>query len=413
MTDAHRAFIDDTIEVQPSGDGLLAGMTFAVKDVFHVRGHVNAAGNPDWLRTHQGPERHAVVIDRLLASGATLTGMTHTDELMYSLNGENVHYGTPLNPAAPGRIPGGSSSGSAVAVAGGYVRFAIGTDTGGSVRVPACYCGLYGFRPTHDAVSLEGVIPLAPSFDTVGWFARDAETLRAVGEALLPGEPVPAGAVGKDADRAIASPFRRLIVAQDAWELAEQDTADAWAGKLASLEAEFGERISERIAPEGLAEWMINFRVLQGLEIRSAHGAWIDEVRPVFAPDIAGRMEWTRQLRPEEEAPARRQREARRARLEELLGDDAILIVPTAPGAAPRIGEEAEALERYRFRLLQLTAIAGLAGLPQLTIPGKNASGLPIGLSVIAPAGFDRELLNWAARSAEKRGVSNDFGHAV
>ncbi|SEO76607.1 amidase [Paenibacillus sp. OV219] len=409
MKDVHRAFIDASVKAEPTGDGVLDGMTFAVKDVFHVRGHANAAGNPDWLRTHPSAERHAAVIERLLAAGATLTGVTHTDELMYSLNGENVHYGTPVNPADPERIPGGSSSGSAVAVAGGYVRFAIGTDTGGSVRVPASYCGIYGFRPTHDAVSLEGVIPLAPSFDTVGWFARDAQTLRAVGQALLLREPERVSG----ADIAPSSPFRRLIFAQDAWELVQRETTDAWAATLARLEAEFGNRTSEIIAPEGLAEWMTNFRVLQGLEIRRAHGAWIEDVQPLFAPDIAGRMEWTRHLRLEEEAPARRQREERRARLAELLGDDAILVVPTAPGAAPRIGEEYEVLERYRYRLLQLTAISGLAGLPQLTIPGANASGLPIGLSFIAPAGFDRELLNWAVQLDEKRGNSYDTGHAV
>ena len=168
-----------------SETGSLAGLSLAVKDVFHIKGYRTGAGNPDWLRTHPAVETTAPVVQRLLDAGAHIVGKTHTDELAYSLNGENVHYGTPVNPNAAGRIPGGSSSGSAAAVAGGLVDFAIGTDCGGSVRLPASYCGIFGFRPTHGRIPLDGIVPLASSFDTVGWFTRNARLLEKVGRVLL------------------------------------------------------------------------------------------------------------------------------------------------------------------------------------------------------------------------------------
>jgi amidase len=161
--------------------GPLAGLTFGVKDIYDIAGHKSGFGSPDWLRTHDAAARTAPVVQRLLDAGADMVGKTHTDEITWSLNGENAHYGTPVNVNAPGRIPGGSSSGSAAAVAGGLCDFALGSDTGGSVRAPASFCGIYGIRPTHGRVSLEGACPLAPSFDTCGWFARSAEVLERVG----------------------------------------------------------------------------------------------------------------------------------------------------------------------------------------------------------------------------------------
>src|SRR6266542_391068 len=123
--------------------GPLAGLTFAAKDLLDIVGYVVCAGNPDWLRTHAPAEKTAPVVQALLEAGATLVGKTITDELAFSMSGENIHYGTPLNPAEPERIPGGSSSGSASATASRLVDFALGTDTSGSIRVPASYCGLF------------------------------------------------------------------------------------------------------------------------------------------------------------------------------------------------------------------------------------------------------------------------------
>lgn len=185
LDNRYGAFIDPELTVESLGSGILDGLTFAVKDVFAVAGHSSSAGNPDWLHSHHPSTEHAVAVHRLLLSGATLRGAAHTDELMYSLGGENHHFGTPINPRAVGRIPGGSSSGSAVAVASGSVDFALGTDTGGSIRVPSSYCGVYGFRPTHGAVDFQGVIPLSPAFDTIGWMSDRLDVLQKVGEVLL------------------------------------------------------------------------------------------------------------------------------------------------------------------------------------------------------------------------------------
>ncbi len=158
----------------PTGRGPLSGLTFAVKDFIDVAGCRTGGGNPDWLAGHPVAARSAAVVETLLGAGARLVGKTNMDELAFSLEGANAHYGTPVNPVCPDRLPGGSSSGSAVAVAAGLVDFALGTDTGGSVRVPASFTGIFGFRPTHGRVSTVGVAPFSPSYDTIGWLARDA-----------------------------------------------------------------------------------------------------------------------------------------------------------------------------------------------------------------------------------------------
>ena len=178
------AFVE-TFELAPTADGPLAGLSFAVKDLIDVADRLTGCGNPTWRDTHPPAAVHAVCVEQLLAAGAHAVGKTVTDELAFSLIGENHFYGTPLNAAAPNRVPGGSSSGSASAVACGLADFALGTDTGGSVRVPASNCGIWGLRTSHGFVSVAGVMPFAPTFDTVGILARSAEVLRRAAEVLL------------------------------------------------------------------------------------------------------------------------------------------------------------------------------------------------------------------------------------
>ncbi|MFD1953485.1 amidase [Paenibacillus thailandensis] len=394
MNDSWNAFFREDIQLEATGDGVLNGLSFGLKDVFAVKGHVSGAGNPDWLRTHGPSERNAAVVNKLLAEGARLRGMTHTDELMYSLNGQNYHYGTPINPKAPDRLPGGSSSGSAVAVAAGLADFAIGTDTGGSVRVPSAYCGIYGMRPTHGAVSADGLIPLAPSFDTVGWMAGDAATLRRVGEALLE----------REEERHDAS-FRRLLLPAEAWAMAEPACADKLKPFLPHLSERLPETSEVSIAPEGLDEWMRVFRIIQGIEIWENHGDWITKESPVFEPSIADRFDWTRTLkRGESEGELRLWRDIR-ARLRELLGEDGLMVLPTIPGSPPRRDISGTENEERRSRTMKLSCIAGLSGLPQISIPAAVSEGAPVGLSVIAGAGQDSKLLrfveSWAGQHAE------------
>ncbi|OBZ19013.1 amidase [Bacillus sp. FJAT-27264] len=382
MQPEYNAFVKEDLVVEPSGSGILSGLQFAAKDVFSVAGHRNTAGNPDWLRTHEAADRHAEAIERTLQNGAKLGGMTQTDELMFSLNGENTHYGTPVNPRAPGRIPGGSSSGSAVAVAAGVCDFALGTDTGGSVRIPSAYCGIYGIRPTHGRVSLSGVIPLADSFDTVGWMGRSADVLHRVGQALL------------GVDEPVAKGFERMILPNEAWSITEPSCRQTVASDLPLLQSRLASSEFE-IAPEGLQAWVDTFRTIQGYEIWQNHGEWITREKPNFGPGIAERFAWTSTLLREEFDRCIALRAVIRSRMTKLLGEDGLLVIPTAPCAAPVAGLHGEEVERTRARVMQLSCIAGLCGFPQVTVPYIDGEGWPVGLSFIAGPGRDLALLRW------------------
>jgi amidase len=384
MHDPLNAFCRHTHVALPgSGAGPLLGLTFAVKDVFDIAGHRTGNGNPVWLETHPPAERTAFAVQRLLDAGARMVGKTHTDDMAYSLNGENVHYGTPVNPVAPGRIPGGSSSGSAAAVAGRLADFALGTDCGGSVRLPASYCGLYGLRPTHGLVPADGVVPLASSFDTVGWFARDAALMRRIGDVLLP--------------RAPAWEPKRLLIAPEAFAAAGSPVTEALLDGVEKLKADLATSEEAQIYTGDPSDWSQMFRILQGAEVAAQHGAWIDRHKPTFGPGVHERFEWTRTIDPAEVAAAKPKREAVARHMDALLRDDALICLPAAPGIAPKLKTPGQELEPFRARAFVLLAIAGLARLPQLTLPAATIDGCPIGLSLIAPRGRDRALLDWVA----------------
>lgn len=402
------AFIDPQLTVGCLGNGILDGLTFAVKDVYAVAGHSSSAGNPDWLRSHNPSKEHAAVVRQLLQSGATLRGATHTDELMYSLGGENHHYGTPINPRATGCIPGGSSSGSAVAVASGSVDFALGTDTGGSIRVPSAYCGVYGFRPTHGAVDMEGVIPLSPQFDTVGWIADRMDVLQKVGEVLLGfgrmDEKVTMSIDGNlelrdNLQKNIEDPIQKnmgtLFVATDCWDLVAPKDVSILVDGLNRLRTGADHFLKTEIAREGLKVWMDVFRELQGNEIWTTHSTWIEKVKPVFGPDIAARFSWAASLAGKDHSIAQNKGKEISTQLCQLLGEDNCLVIPTVPGSAPLRGGDLRQLEENRSGAMMLSCIAGLAGLPQVTLPILSTNGLPLGLSVIAGHGQDLRLLSW------------------
>jgi amidase len=374
---------------QGAEGGPLSGITFAAKDIYDIAGTVTGCGNPDWARTHGPAERDAWAVAALLSAGAELAGKTISDELAYSLNGQNAHYGTPTNVNAPGRIPGGSSSGSAAAVAGGLVDTALGSDTGGSIRIPASYCGLFGLRPTHGRLSLDGVMPLAPSFDTVGWFAREAELLARVGEVLLGESP-----------RAAAPPSA-LHIAEDAFALMAPDAAGELAPRVRELEARLGGARRVSVAePEGFEAIMRAFRLIQAREIQAQHRAWIEATKPRFGPEVAERFTWALSVSEAEAAPCHDLRDAVTRRLSDLLGADGVLCLPTASGIAPRLDASAAELVDHRTRVLGMTALAGLSGLPQVTLPLAQYQGCPLGLSLIGPRGGDAMLLSLAVSLA-------------
>jgi amidase len=331
-----------TARLKGAPAGPLAGLTFAAKDLFDIEGHVTGAGNPDWLRLHAPAARTAPVVQRLVEAGADMVGKTHTDELSRGIFGENAHYGTPTNPNAPGRVPGGSSSGSAAAVAGGLVDFALGTDTGGSVRIPASFCGIFGIRPTHGRLPLDGMVGQAPSFDTIGWFARDARLLGRIGEILL------------DTDLKSANRPRHVIVAIDAFAIADPTTACALlpaAERIAALAGSGEKRALSQQVP--LAGWLAHQR-------------------------------------------------ARRAELMEVLKPDVIVCLPTAPFPAPPVGQRRSAMWARRTAISTLTTIAGTLGAPQLNLPLARVDGLPVGLSILSRPGADEMLLAFAREVADR-----------
>ncbi|HEY4250415.1 MAG TPA: amidase [Roseomonas sp.] len=363
-----------------AASGPLAGLTFAAKDLFDVAGHPTGGGNPDWAQTHPVPAAHAWAVEQLLGAGASLVGKTITCEISLGILGYNPFHGTPPNPAAPGCLPGGSSSGSASAVAAGLCDIALGTDSGGSVRVPSSLCGLYGMRPTLGRVPLDGVCRQAPTFDTVGWFARDAATFGRAAEVLLQAALPAAAASG-------------VLVAEDAFAVADAEVAAALAPAIARLGALFGGATTITLAEPGELEvWGTQRNIIQRSESWATFRDWIDATNPRFGFSVARNLAFASTITPEQIAVARsvRHRATERARL--LLEDGAILCIPTTPFTAPPVGLPLRELDRQSARIGLLASFAGLASLPQLNLPLGMAGGKPCGLSILGWRGSDARL---------------------
>lgn len=382
MQDSVNAFLS-MFTIDGAADAPLAGKTFGAKDLYDVAGHVTGCGNPDWARTHDAAEINAPPVQALLDSGAQLVGKTHTDELAYSLMGVNAHYGTPINSGDPRRVPGGSSSGSAAAVAVGLVDIGLGSDTGGSVRLPASFCGVWGMRPSHGVISLDNAMPLAPSFDTVGWFARDAGTLMAAGEALKI-KPTKTSAA-------------RLLLPVDAWARAAPETVETLGPALGAVLATYPDRALQPVvlAPEGLETWREAFRIHQGHEVWEVHGDWVTKTNPDFGPGIRDRFEMARGITEDAYAWAVEKRKEIVARILSLI-EGALMVLPTAPGPAPLRQTPQADLDDYRARALELLCPSGLARLPQISTPAGKVDGGPVGLSMVGPPGSDWQLLELA-----------------
>jgi amidase len=373
-----------------SSRGALSGLTFAVKDLYDVAGTRTGAGNPDRLSEAPIAVEHAAPVQALLGAGAELIGKTVTDELAFSLSGTNIHYGTPRNPTAPGRVPGGSSSGSVSAVADGLVDFALGTDTGGSTRV-ASYCGVFGLRATHGRVSRRGVFLLAPSFCSIGVFSASAAVLQKTWRALE--------SSGVDGDA--AAPARRgerLVVVPELFELADTLAAEVLLDPAASFATRSG--LALEVAPRGAlgdpAELLSAFRAIQLFEAWELHGAWVTAHHDALGWGIASRFDSASHVDIETVAHARARRSIFQEDLARVLGADGYLLQPAASGPAPRIDLEGAAKDDLRLRTMQLTAPAGLGGSPVVPMPLATVGALPVGLALVGLPGDDDEVVRLA-----------------
>jgi amidase len=387
LKDAAYAFVpypDAPVASAPTGP--LSDLRFGVKDLFDIAGYPTGGGSPIVLAMSGIKTRTAPTVQKLLNAGAQFTGKTVTDEFAFSMNGNNAHFGAPINGAAPDRITGGSSSGSASAVSSKLCDFALGTDTGGSVRAPANHCGLYGLRPTHGRVSLEGAMDLAPSFDTCGWLARDVGTLVRVGDVLL------------GADAAPLPAQVRLLWPEDVWALMESPARDALDGAVQRVQSLLGKAAPVQTAMESWDAMFWNFRYLQSREAWLADGPLIERYAPPLGPGVAERFAWAREVTDEQVNNANTFRSAFRAQLAALLGADGVLVMPTMPDIAPLRTAPESSLDDYRNSAIRMLCIAGLTGFPQLSMPMATRAGAPLGLSLLGPAGSDHALLALAAR---------------
>lgn len=371
--------------VKNAPDGPLAGLTLAVKDLFDVKGYPTGAGSPTVLAQSGIKTKTAPIVKALLDAGARFVGKTITDELAFSMNGKNAHFGAPINPAAPDRITGGSSSGSMAAVAGKLADIALGSDTGGSVRAPASYGGLFGIRPTHGRLSLKRTWPLAESLDTPGWFARDGKTFARVADAVL----------GKD--RSVLPEIPRLLLAQDMFAQATPDAENVLRNVVQRAMPLMGQPETVKVARDIDALYWA-FRWVQGRDAWNADGVMIERFHPPLGPGVSERFAFAKSVSDEDYAKGESLRKAFRAKLARLLGSDGVLILPTVPDIAPLVSATEGELEDFRNRALRLLCLSGLSGFPQVTIPAAQRDEAPLGLSLIGPKGSDKSLVHFAVK---------------
>jgi amidase len=391
-----RAFIQSLV-IPPKHSGTLSGLRFAVKDLIDVAGYKTSCGNPDWRDTHPPAAANATCVEQLLENGGECVGKTVTDELAFGINGENFFYGTPLNPKAPDRIPGGSSCGSASAVACGLVDFAVGSDTGGSVRVPASNCGIFGMRPSHGFISVAGVNPFAPNFDTVGILARSVDILVQAMSILLAREVEKRTEIGT------------IYVVNQAWDIVNTEVKQALIPHLKSIEA-----VAQQVRNIGLQEidsagsqlqsWYDTFCILQWTEIWSCLGSWVEEKKPRFGPRTKANFELAKNADRSKISELSHRREQYFNSMQDFLGPNDLLCIPSVPEPAPLKGSLG--IDRtkgtYYPRAISLTSLAGVARLPENSLPLAGVNGLPIGLSLLGRHGRDTFLLSAAKQFVDR-----------
>lgn len=374
---------DIAAPIYGAASGPLAGLTAAVKDMYDIAGYIAGCGNPTWLATHRPATRNAGAVQAILDAGAAIIGKTICDELFYSGTGANHHYGTPINARAPGRLPGGSSAGSAAAVGAGLCDFALGSDTAGSVRVPASFNGIYGLRPTHGRIDLSGVQDMAASLDVPGWFAATPGIFRNVGAVLLDG-------------RRASSAIQRVVMAEDTFEQADPAVNELLRTLLEFMADDLPPFTHSHIAPDGFDAWREAMRIVQAYEVWQAYGEFVTRENPEFGPGVRERMAFAASVTGDAAAAAAAIRAAASDHIRSIVTLGTVLALPSAPSIAPRTDTSAAGLEDFRVRVMRLACIASISGLPQVSIPAGTVEGCPIGLSFIGWEGGDEALLDLA-----------------
>jgi len=376
-----------------AASGPLAGLSAVVKDMYDIAGERTGCGSPEWLATHPPAARNCAPVQKILDAGATIIGKTVCDEYFYSVSGANAHYGTPVNVRAPGRLPGGSSAGSAAACGAGLCDFALGSDTGGSVRVPASFNGIYGLRPTHERIEHSGVADMAPSFDVPGWFAATPGVFRKVGAVLLD-------------NRRVAAKIDRVVVLEDAFAQAEEPVADLLRTLLEFMSDDLPGMAHGRIAPDSFDPWREAFRIVQAYETWQTFGGFITKHKPNIGPGVKERMQFASTVTRAQADASREVVNKARDHIRQIVVPGTVLALPTAPSISPKIEMSGPDLEEFRTRVMRLTCTSGISGLPQMSIPGATINGCPIGLSFIGWAGGDEALLDLACELSRHCGMA-------
>jgi amidase len=382
INDQVGALMDASCCIEGASSGPLQGLSFVLKDIYDVQGFSTGFGNPMWKSTHPIATHTNSETIKLLDAGASLVGKSHCDELTYNLFGNNFHYGTPINSASPTRMTGGSSNGSAAALSAGLVDFSIGSDTGGSVRAPASFCGLFGIRPTHGRISLDHACALAPSFDTFGWFANSAQLLLTIGEVLFQEKPSSEVNIQK----------MNFVYLKPAFDLIDPQIANL----LRSNFSKFGSFQEVTIGDESLTEWAEQFRVLQGTEVWKNLGTWVSQHWDGLSAPIRARFEIAEQLTTVQQSHAQKRWPEIRLIMDQLLQANTILVLPTVAGIAPKLDAPLQVLETYRKQCFALLSTSGLCGTPQISAPLCSFDGAPLGISLMGRRGSDLQLLQIA-----------------
>ena len=359
--------------------GLLSNLNFVLKDMCDVKNLKTSCGNPDFFKKCDFANDYAPFLKDLLNEGPVLKGITVCDEFFYSLIGENGHYGTPTNLNAPSCVPGGSSSGSAAALTTDLYDFSIGSDTGGSVRIPASFCGLIGMRPTHNRINTKGVYPMAPSFDTIGWFANNPEIFQKVGNVLL-----------NNIERSNVD-FKQYVVAEDLLELCDAEVQDNFNNYI---NVNIPNINKTRLSTNTKAIIADNFRILQGAEVKENIIPWIEKNKPNISPEIRSRIDMASKITDIEVSRALIFRNNLIDEIKKSLPEGTIAVFPTSPFSAPKSGQDDESLGSFRKRLMELTSIAGMTSRPQITIPRLKDKSGPVGISLLGWKYSDEILLN-------------------